>query len=135
MLDRAMLFGIAAAVVMLVFVLELVRSRRLKEEYSLLWLATALVLLVLSLSRPLLDKLAETVGIFYPPSALFLVALSFLLFILLHFSTVLTRLANENKQAAQELALLRQELAQTQRALTHQHHGDDENHQQSADIQ
>jgi hypothetical protein len=135
MLDRAMIFGIGAAVVMLLFVLELVRSRRLKEEYSLLWLATALVLLTLSLSRPLLDKLAETVGIFYPPSALFLVALAFLLFILLHFSTVLTRLANENKQAAQELALLRQELMQTKRDLAHQHHGDDQNEQQSADIQ
>lgn len=112
MFDRAGLFGLGASVVMLLFVLELVRRRKLREEYSLLWLATALVLIALSASRPLLDVLAETVGIFYPPSALFLVALGFMLFILLHFSTVLTRLAQENKQQAQQLALLRYELQQ-----------------------
>ena len=44
MLDRAMVFGLAASVATLLFVLELVRRRRLREEYSLLWLVTALAL-------------------------------------------------------------------------------------------
>ena len=117
MLDRAMIFGLAAGVASLLFVLELVRRRKLKEEYSLLWLATAIVLIVLSVSRPLLDTLASLVGIFYPPSALFLVAMIFVLFILLHFSTVLTRLTQENKENAQQLALLKWQLEQTQKAL------------------
>lgn len=115
--DRAILFGLAASVGMLVFVLELVRQRRLREEYSLLWLATAIVLILLSVSRPLLDVLAGLVGIFYPPSALFLVAVVFILLMLLHFSTVLTRLAQENKDTAQQIALLRWELEQAQQAL------------------
>ncbi|MCB9456877.1 MAG: DUF2304 domain-containing protein [Anaerolineaceae bacterium] len=115
--DRAILFGLAASIGMLVFVLELVRQRRLREEYSLLWLATAIVLILLSVSRPLLDVLAGLVGIFYPPSALFLVALVFILIMLLHFSTVLTRLAQENKDTAQQIALLRWELEQAQQAL------------------
>ena len=117
MLDRAMIFGLIAGVGALLFVLELVRRRKLKEEYSLLWLATAIVLIVLSVSRPLLDTLANLVGIFYPPSALFLVAMIFVLFILLHFSTVLTRLTQENKENAQQLALLKWQLEQTQKAL------------------
>ncbi|MCB9451282.1 MAG: DUF2304 domain-containing protein [Anaerolineaceae bacterium] len=116
-IDRAILFGLAASIGMLVFVLELVRQRRLREEYSLLWLATALVLILLSISRPLLDVLAGLVGIYYPPSALFVVALVFILLMLLHFSTVLTRLAQENKDTAQQLALLRWELEQAQQAL------------------
>lgn len=120
MIDRAMIFGLAASVVALLFVLELVRRRKLKEEYSLLWLATALALIVLSVSRPLLDTLASLVGIFYPPSALFLVAMIFVLFILLHFSTVLTRLTQENKENAQQLALIRWQLEQTQKALASQ---------------
>ncbi len=115
--DRAILFGLAASIGMLVFVLELVRQRRLREEYSLLWLATAIVLILLSVSRPLLDVLAGLVGIFYPPSALFLVAVVFILIMLLHFSTVLTRLAQENKDTAQQIALLRWELEQAQQAL------------------
>lgn len=127
MIDRAMIFGLAASVAALVLVLELVRRRRLREEYSLLWLATALVLIVLSVSRPLLDVLASLVGIFYPPSALFLVAVIFVLFMLLHFSTVLTRLTQENKETAQQLALLRWQLEQTQKALAARQRDADEN--------
>ena len=112
MIDRTMLFGVVGSIAALIFVLELVRQRRLREEYSLLWLATGLVLLVLSLSRPLLDTLATTIGIFYPPSALFVVALLFILAILMHFSIVITRLTQENKEIAQQVALLRHELAQ-----------------------
>jgi hypothetical protein len=117
MIDRAMIFGFISAVGTLVFVVELVRRRKLREEYSLLWLGTALVLLVLATSRPLLDMIASAIGIFYPPSALFLVAIVFMLLILLHFSTVLTRLTQENKEIAQQMALLRQELTETKQAL------------------
>ena len=91
-------------------------ERRLREEYSLLWLATAVVLLVLSLSRPLLDVLATAIGIFYPPSALFVVALLFILAILMHFSMVITRLTQENKENAQQIALLRYELSRRESA-------------------
>lgn len=135
MLDRAMLFGLAAAIATMLFVLELVRRRKLREEYSLLWLATAVVLIVLSVSRPLLDVLANLVGIFYPPSALFLVAMVFVLFILLHFSTVLTRLTQENKENAQQIALLRWQLEQTQKALAaRQQHADEHHHDQPGSV-
>lgn len=117
MVDRAMIFGLIAGIGAFIFVLELVRRRRLKEEYSLLWLATAAALIILSLSRPVLDLLATTVGIIYPPSALFLVAVIFVLFILLHYSIVLTRLTQENKENAQQLALMRFQIEQLQKAL------------------
>lgn len=113
MIDRVTLFGLAASVAGLIFVLELVRQRKLREDYSLLWLATTLVLIALSISRPLLDSIAEMLGIVtYPPAALFLVAIIFMLFILLHFSTELTRLARENRETAQQMAMLRWELSQ-----------------------
>ena len=56
--DRMTIIGLGASVAALLFVLELVRRRKLREDYSLLWLATAIVLIILSGSRPLLDKLA-----------------------------------------------------------------------------
>lgn len=108
--DRTTIVGAAGSVGALLLVLELVRRRHLREEYALLWLATGVVLLLLSLSRPLLDTLASVTGIFYPPSALFLVALLFVLTILLHFSVVLTRLSQQNRELAQQLALLRHDL-------------------------
>jgi hypothetical protein len=87
-----------------------VRRRRLREEYSLLWLGTAIVMLVVGVWRDLLHGLAITVGIIYPPNLLFLLAALFLLFIQLYFSTVITKLTQENKEIAQQVALLRYEV-------------------------
>ena len=52
---------------------------------------------------------ATLTGIYYPPSALFLVALLFVLAILMHFSIVITRLTQENRELARHIALLRHE--------------------------
>ncbi len=112
MLDRSILFAVCASLIALLVVLELVRRRHLREEYSLLWLATAIVMLVVGVWRDLLHSLADLVNIEYPPNLLFLLAALFLLFIQLYFSTVITKLTQENKEIAQQLALLRYEVGQ-----------------------
>ena len=96
----------------LLLIIELIRRGRLKEKYSLLWLFAGTVLLILTLSRKLLEYLSSLVGIYYPPSFLFLLAFLFLLLITLHFSSVISGLSEKNKQLAQELALLRQEMVE-----------------------
>ncbi len=112
MIDRSIVFTVGAALIALLVVLELVRRRRLSEEYSLLWLGTAVVMLILGLWRDLLHSLAALVGIYDPSNLLFLLAALFMLFIQLYFSTVITRLTYESKEAAQQIALLRLELEQ-----------------------
>ena len=94
----------------LLVIVELIRRGRLKEKYSLLWLFAGTVLLIFSSSRGLLEYVSTLFGIYYPPSFLFLLAFLFLLLITLHFSSVISGLSDKNKQLAQELALLRQEL-------------------------
>jgi hypothetical protein len=94
----------------LIVIVELIRRGRLKEKYSLLWLFASVILLVFSVSRGLLEYFSSLVGIYYPPSFLFLLAFLFLLLITLHFSSVISGLSEKNKQLAQELALLRQEM-------------------------
>lgn len=89
-------------------VFELVRRRRLMERYALLWLFASAVLLMLALWRDLLETIAAAVGIFYAPSALFAIAFGFILVLLLHFSLVISRLADQNKVLAQRLAMLQQ---------------------------
>jgi len=111
-MDRIQWVSILGSGTLLVAVLELVRSRRLREEYSLLWIFTAVVLLLLSCWRGLLDRLAHLSGIKYPPSALFLVGFGFFLLLLLHFSLVLSDLSRKTKRLAQELALQRAEAGQ-----------------------
>jgi hypothetical protein len=97
-----------ASILLLVIVLELIRGRRLKERYALLWLATGVVLLVLSVWRGGLNTIASWVGVgTYPPAILFAAAIMFVIAVLLHYSTVLSRLADDTIVLAQEVALLR----------------------------
>lgn len=117
-IDRVTLFGLGGSVVALLFVLELVRRRKLREDYSLLWLATACALIAVTAYRPLLDGLANLLSVVtYPPAALFAVAILFMLFILLHYSLALTKLSRENKEIAQQMALLRWQVIEAQRRL------------------
>lgn len=97
----------AASVVLVLVVLELIRSRRLQERYALLWLVTGLVLLALSLWRTGLNTVAGWVGVTgYPPAVLFAVGAFFVLVVLLHYSTVISKLSDQNRILAQRLALL-----------------------------
>ncbi len=103
--------GALASVLLILVVLELIRSRRLRERYALLWLATGVVLLVLSLWRGGLNTIAGWFGVTgYPPAVLFAVGVLFILLVLLHYSTVISKLADQNVVLAQRLALLEREL-------------------------
>ena len=107
--------AVASAVLILV-VLELIRGRRLKERYALLWLATGAVLFVLSVWRGGLNSIAGWLGVSsYPPAILFAAATLFVIVVLLHYSTVLSRLSDDNVKLAQEVALLRARLDAVER--------------------
>jgi hypothetical protein len=100
-----------ASFLLLVVVFELIRSRRLRERYALLWLVTGVVLLALSLWRGGLNTIAGWVGVKgYPPAILGAVGALFILVVLLHYSTVISRLSDQNTILAQRLALLEQQL-------------------------
>ena len=101
---------IILAVVVSGLIFELVRRKRLDERYALLWLGAGAVVLVLALWKGLLTHLSHAVGIYYPPSALFAVAFLFVLVMLVHFSTAVSKLADQNKILAQRVALLQQRL-------------------------
>jgi hypothetical protein len=99
------------SIVMLLVVFELIRSRRLRERYALLWLATGIVLVVLSAWRGGLNTIAGWFGVRgYPPAVLFAVGLLFVIVVLLHYSTVISRLVDQNTILAQRLALLEAKL-------------------------
>jgi hypothetical protein len=110
---RVTIVGSIAAIILILVVIELVRGRRLKERYALLWLATGIVLLVLSLWRGGLNTIASWLGVTsYPPAVLFAVATLFIFLVLLHYSTVISRLTDENVDLAQRIALLEARMSQ-----------------------
>jgi hypothetical protein len=103
---RIQIVAVIAAAVLFVVVLEMVRRRRLLERYALLWLFSSTVLLGLAAWRGALQWIANLFGISYPSNALFVVAFGFVLALLLHFSSAVSRHSDQVKVLAQRLALL-----------------------------
>jgi hypothetical protein len=105
------ILGALASIGLVLVVLELIRKHKLRERYALLWLVTGVVLTALSLWRDGLNTIAGWLGVrSYPPAVLIAVAILFILAVLLHYSTVISRLSDQNVLLAQRLALLEQEL-------------------------
>lgn len=103
--------GTIVSLALVFVVLELIRSRRLRERYALLWLLTFLALAVLAAWRDGLNTIAGWVGVrSYPPAVLFAVGFVFVVAVLLHYSTVISRLSDQNVLLAQKLALLEAQL-------------------------
>jgi hypothetical protein len=109
--------AIVATLVLLLVVLELVRRRRLLERYALVWLGSTIVLLGLGIWQGLLGKIADAIGVVYAPNALFVIAFGFVLLLLLHFSTAVSRLTDQTKVLAQRLALTEQRQAELEKRL------------------
>jgi hypothetical protein len=104
---RTSIAATVVSVLLLLVVFELIRSRRLRERYAILWLATGVVLVALSAWRGGLNTIARWFGVStYPPAVLFAVGLLFVILVLLHYSTVISKLSDQNTILAQRLALL-----------------------------
>ena len=106
-----------ASLLLLLVVFELIRSRRLRERYALLWLLTGVVLLALSAWRDGLNTIAGWFGVTgYPPAVLFAVGTLFILLVLLHYSTVISKLSDQNVILAQRVGLLEERLSRSERS-------------------
>jgi len=104
---RARIFAVVLGLVVSLFVINLVRTKKLKEEFALLWLLTSIVLVLTPLVIDYLDLVAYALGIEYPPALIFLLAIVSLLFILFQFSMRISRFSDQIKVLIQEVAVLR----------------------------
>ena len=102
--------AIIGSVIFILFILTLIRNKKLREEFSLLWLFLGIVLLVLSVWRNSLEIIALMLGIAYAPAALFLILIIVIISILIHFSLLITRLTDYVKNLVQEVGLLKMEV-------------------------
>jgi hypothetical protein len=87
------------------FILQLVRTRKLRAKYSILWLSIGVVLIGLSAWPDLLDRVSDWLGISYGPATFLLGAVTLLFLIVIHFSFELSRLEERTRSLAEELAL------------------------------
>jgi len=106
---RIQILSIIGSILLIIFIVELIRRKRLREEFSILWLAMGFVFLGVAMFRNLLDRFSFMIGISYPPTALFLILIIGLMLILMHFSVAISELKEANKKLVQEIGLMKLE--------------------------
>jgi hypothetical protein len=109
-MEKIQIISIIASLIIFFVVINLIRRRKLKTEYSLIWLTVSVTFIIFSFWRNGIDKLASLFGIAYAPSVLFIILLIGIILLLIEFSIIISQQAERIKVLVQELALLRQEL-------------------------
>lgn len=107
---------VLAGGVLLLTTLELIRKRRLREEYSVLWVLTAAAVLVSGVYPRVLEWVAMRITL-HPAVLMTFLCVLFLMAILLHYSVVISKHSEREKGLTQELALLKDELARLREEL------------------
>ena len=109
MLPEQRPFAIVTALALLALIVWLIRRRKLREEYALLWLLVGIGTIVLALWYGPLAWITRLIGAVAPTTTLFIFAILFLAIVSIHFSISLSRLKDQVKDLTQELALLRKD--------------------------
>ncbi|MBF0244642.1 MAG: DUF2304 domain-containing protein [Planctomycetes bacterium] len=117
MTPRQQLFAILVALVTALLIVNLVRKRRLAEEYSVLWILTSIGMLLIVFHYEWLLTLTHWSGAVLPTTFLFIVAIVFLLLLAVQFSLVLTRLKSDHRKLVQDNALLRNRVVELEKRL------------------
>lgn len=108
---KIQIIAISTSVLFLLYILRLILKGKLREEYSIVWIACTLVLIVFSFWRDGLEVMAHLLGVYEAPNLVFTGAIFAIFIYLLHLSVVVSKLHGQNKQLAQELALIKEQLA------------------------
>lgn len=107
--------AVVLSAALVLFIFELIRRRRLREEYSWLWMLSGLGILTLAIADDLLEVLSRWVGSASPPPTLFFFGLLFLMLICLQYAVRISALAVQVKNLAQQLALLEERAERAER--------------------
>lgn len=99
-----------------ILVLELVRRKRLRPEYALLWGALALATLLLAAFPPAIEWLVRLTGMEYRSTAIVIVFI-FTAVMLINFSVIISRQGQRITRLTQEIALLQLQVEQLRKSL------------------
>lgn len=115
---RQQIFSLIVSILVFIFTVEMVRTKKLREEYSVLWICTSLVMFVLILKYDWLVAVTDFIGAKLPTTTLFIGSIVFLVLISVQFSIKISRMSDQIKDLVQENTILRRrvdELSRTPR--------------------
>ena len=110
------IFALIVSIFVFAFTINLVRKKKLREEYSTLWLATSTIIFILVLKYDWLVALTKLTGAVLPTTTLFIGSLIFLVLLCVQFSIKISSLTDQIKNLAQDNALLRAEFEHRRRS-------------------
>ena len=111
-MEKIQLIAIATSILFLFYIGWLIVKGKLREEYAIIWILCTLLLVIFSFWRKGLDVVSELVGVIAPPNLVFTGAIFAILIYLLHLSVTVSRLQEQNKKLAQDIALMKEQLRQ-----------------------
>ena len=104
------IFAAIMSITVFIFIFELLRRRKLKEEYSWLWLLTGVVMMIMIIWYDLLIFVSKLIGAIAPTTTLFIFAILFLLLLSIHYSIIISKLTHQIKDLTQEITIMKSEI-------------------------
>lgn len=105
---RVQIIAIIASILFIAFIARLIVKGKLREEYAIIWIVCSIILIAFSFWRDGLTVMSKLIGVDAPPNLVFTGAIFAILIYLLHLSVVVSKLQEQNKTLAQDIALLKQ---------------------------
>ena len=104
-----LVFG-AVAVVVAFVLFRLLRAGRIREKYAALWILIGVGIIALAAWPGLMVELSHLFGVAVPSNLLFFAAILLLLGVALHLSLEASKLEDEVRTLAEQVALIRTDL-------------------------
>ncbi|MCK4422496.1 MAG: DUF2304 domain-containing protein, partial [Candidatus Omnitrophica bacterium] len=111
------IISIVVALVVFIVIVELVRRKKLMEEFSWIWLLAGVIILLIAVWEKIFFLIANLTGIIAPSSIVFFFGIIFLILITLQLAMVLSKSRNDIKNLAQKISLYENELEDTKTEL------------------
>lgn len=102
---KLQMIGAAVLLLGMLYIVRLVRKRKMELKYALPWLAVSFAALIVDCFPKLLSVLADLLGIATPVNALYLVAFLFSVCLLFALTVIVSRQSERIKQLVQSAAL------------------------------
>lgn len=114
---RIQAFSIFLGILVFLFVFELVRRKKLKEGYSILWLLVGILMTIIPLWSKFLFVIAQFFQVSDSSSLIFLLGIIFLSIYVVHLSVTITSLEEDREKFSIDYAILQNKLHEIELAL------------------
>lgn len=113
---KLQLIGAAILLLGMLYIIRLIRKRRMELKYALPWLAVSFAALIVDCFPKLLSALADLLGIATPVNALYLVAFLFSVCLIFALTVIVSRQSERIKQLVQAAALCEERIKRLESA-------------------